>query len=429
MKRSLWIILGVVLVGSSVYFMLPSGGDGEGNVMASYSRVEPASVRDIRVTITASGIVDPVQTVEVKSKASGEILDMPIDEGNFVHKGDLLCRLDASTVRTQYRQAEADYTVAKVTVEQREKELQRQKSLFDRDLIAEADYDMARLSQEQAKSQLVRAEAALENAKEALDDTEVRSPLDGIVLSKDVEVGQIISSGMSSVTGGTLICRVAQTDTVYVRAQVDEIDIGHVVVGQKATVTADAFQQRPFVGTVLKLAPMAQTEQNVTTFEVTVLIDNREGLLKAGMNTTVDITTAEVTGVVAVPVDAVQKFPAGMGSREEGSSGENQEGSARMRSGGNGQPGNSQHQGMDPERMKKMREMRKNRELVLVISGNDTIPKPVVTGLSDFDYIEIKQGLETGDSVLVQPQSMMMADRERFMERMRRWNSVPGIGR
>jgi len=420
MKRWLWVVLVVVVLGGGIWLLMPASGEESGNGRMDFSSVVPATYRDIRVMIAASGTVDPLQTVEVKSKASGEILEMPIDDGDVVHKGDLLCRLDASTVKTTYRQAESDYNVAVVTVEQREKELQRQKSLYDRGLIAEADYDMARLSSEEAKSQQVRAEAQLENAREQLEDTEVRAPINGIILSKDVEVGQIISSGMSSVTGGTLICRVAQVDTVYVRAQVDEIDIGNVHVGQKAIATADAYPSRPFRGTVLKIAPMAQSEQNVTTFEITVLIDNREGMLKAGMNATVDITTAEAPNALAVPVDAVQELSRNGG--RPGGNGNHQAGGERRRNPGGEATGGA------AEAQTKRREDVMPRTLVLVIRGGDTIPTPVVTGLSNLDYTEIKQGLNEGDSVLVQPQSMMMADRERFMERMRRFNSVPGIG-
>lgn len=415
MKLNRWVWLGAIAVAFVllIYWLIPSDNQNNANGQSNFTRVVPATRMDLKVTITASGTVDPLQTVEVKSKASGEILSLPFDEGAVVKKGELLCRLDPSTVRTQYRQAEADYNVAVVTVEQRAKELERQRSLFERKLIAEADFDNTRLSHEQAKSTLIRAEAALENAKKQLDDTEVRAPINGIVLTKDVEEGQIISSGISSVSGGTLICRVAQVDTVYVRALVDEIDIGSVGVGQEAAVTADAFQDKSFRGRVLKIAPMAQAQQNVTTFEVTTLIDNREGMLKAGMNATVDITTAEAPGALAVPVDAVQtatRATRQQSGQTTGQGGGRTEGSDTARSGG-------EHRGM-----------RRDGKFVLVVSGGDTSATPVQTGLSNLDYVEIREGLKEGDSVVVKPQSQMMAERQRFMDQMRSRTTVPGLG-
>ena len=121
-----------------------------------------------------------------------------------------------------------------------------------------------------------------------LKDCTVRSPIPGIVLQKTVEDGQIISSGINSVSGGTLIATVAKMDSVYVYAEVDEVDVGQVQIGQMAKVVPDAFPDNAFYGTVLRIAPLAQVEQNLATFNVTVIVPNPNRKLKAGMNTTVE---------------------------------------------------------------------------------------------------------------------------------------------
>ncbi|MCP4711440.1 MAG: efflux RND transporter periplasmic adaptor subunit, partial [Planctomycetes bacterium] len=176
----------------------------DGDPVASPSaiiRTGVATLGDLKVSISAVGAVEPIHEVEIKSKASGEIINLTAAEGDFVNKGDLLVRLDPTTVRNTFDQAQADYNVAEITLEQRKKEMQRQKDLLDKSLISESDYDDARLAYEQANSQFVRAKATLSTSSEQLEDTEIRSPIDGLVLTRQVEEGQIISSGTSSVTG------------------------------------------------------------------------------------------------------------------------------------------------------------------------------------------------------------------------------------
>jgi len=151
----------------------PPGGGFHGSEAAdaqadAFLRTAIAERGDLVVSISATGRIDPIEQVEVKSKASGEIITLPIEVGDVVHKGDLIARLDRTTAQNDFDQATADHAVAKVTVEQRQKELQRQESLFEKELTAENLVDDARLAYEQANAQLVRAEAALSTAAERL---------------------------------------------------------------------------------------------------------------------------------------------------------------------------------------------------------------------------------------------------------------------
>jgi multidrug efflux pump subunit AcrA (membrane-fusion protein) len=147
---------------------------------------------------------------------------------------------------------------------------------------------------------------ALENAQIQLEDVDVRAPVTGTIIEKDVERGQVIASAISNVSGGTVLMRMANLDLVQVYTLVDETDIGKIQPGQRATITVDAYPNRPFEGTVLKIEPRDTVSQNVTMFPVRVRIDNRQGLLKPGMNTEVEVHIGEAQSVVAVPNAALR---------------------------------------------------------------------------------------------------------------------------
>jgi HlyD family secretion protein len=153
---------------------------------------------------------------------------------------------------------------------------------------------------------VVRSQVAVDNARIQLEDTDVRAPITGTILEKDVERGTVIASATSNVSGGTTLLKMADLNQVQVRTLVDETDIGKLQPGLMATVTVDAYPQRPFSGTVLKIEPQAQTEQNVTMFPVLVRIDNKEGLLRPGMNAEVEVHVGQRQNVLAVPNAALR---------------------------------------------------------------------------------------------------------------------------
>lgn len=266
----------------------------------------PVAVRDIIVSASAAGVVEPVKTVEVKSKASGEIIDVRVETGDVVRAGQLLVKVDPRVPGNALRQAEADLEVAKAQLANAQSQLRRAEELFKTQSITEQEYEASRLQAANANAQLVRAQRALEDARIAFEDTDVRAPSDGVIISKAVEVGTVIASAISQVSGGTTLLTMANLDTVQVRALVDETDIGKIRPGMDVTITVDAFPNRPFAGSVLKIEPQAVTQQNVTMFPVLVRIPNPGHLLKPGMNAEVEVHVGSRQGVLAIPNAALR---------------------------------------------------------------------------------------------------------------------------
>jgi HlyD family secretion protein len=266
----------------------------------------PVEHRDIVVSAQASGTVQPDTVVEVKSKASGEILDLRVETGQLVKRGTPMVRVDPRNPRNQVAQAQADLEVAEAQLTNATSQKRRADALFQTQSITEQEHETALLDYANAKANVVRAKVAVETAKDQLDDTNVLAPITGTIIEKDVERGQVISSPTKDVGGGTVLLKMADLGLVQVRTLVDETDIGKIQVGQRATVTVDAFPNRPFDGSVLKIEPQAQTEQNVTMFPVLVRIDNRAGLLRPGMNAEVEIHVGERPNVLAVPNAALR---------------------------------------------------------------------------------------------------------------------------
>lgn len=270
-----------------------------------YQKVAVAR-RDIVVSASAAGTVEPISTVEVKSKASGEILDVRVETGDVVTAGQLLVRVDPRVPRNALRQAEADLEVARAQLANAEAQLRRAEELYKTQSITEQEWEQAQLTRANAAAQLIRAERSAEDARIAFEDTEVKAPINGVVISKNIEVGTVIQSATQNVGGGTVLLTMANLDTVQVRAFVDETDIGKVQPGMPVTITVDAYPNRPFRGQVQKIEPQATVQQNVTMFPVLVRIPNPEGLLRPGMNAEMEVHVGERQGVLAIPNAALR---------------------------------------------------------------------------------------------------------------------------
>lgn len=262
--------------------------------------------RSIAVSVRAAGNVQPDTVVEVKSKASGEILQMAVETGQDVVRGQLLVQVDQRSPRNTLSQAEAELQVARARLETAQSQKRRSDELFKSQSITEQEQEQATLAVANARAEVVRGEVAVENARIAMDDTDVRAPISGTIISKNVERGQVISSPTRDVGGGTVLLKMADLDLVQVRTLVDETDIGKVRQGLRASVTVDAYPNQPFTGEVLKVEPQAETANNVTMFPVLIRIENRNGLLKPGMNADVEIQVGRRDSVLAVPNAALR---------------------------------------------------------------------------------------------------------------------------
>lgn len=270
--------------------------------------IETANVvrRTIIAEATASGQVEPINVIEVKSKSSGQIIEMPVETGDLVRPGDLLVQLDPRDVNQQLEQAKADSTAAEARLNVAKAQLERISRMYEEKIITAQEFETAQLDYANAEAAAIRARAAVDLANQRVEEARVAAPVSGTIIEKPVALGQVIASATNSASGGTILLRMADLTKVRVRALFNETDIGAVVPGQPATVTVDAYPERPFRGTVEKIEPQAIVQSSVTMFPVLVTLDNVDGALKPGMNGEVTVLVDRREDVLAVPNDAVR---------------------------------------------------------------------------------------------------------------------------
>lgn len=281
---------------------------GNGKAEAVKLTFAKARKGELQYTISATGTIEPLRKYEIKSRASGNIIRMPVDSGSWVRKGGLICQLDATDEKNLLEKSKAELEVARQKLQKAKADLKRQEELFKNKFVSSATLEDYKLKLATAKAQYISARVNRDNSLRRFRDTYVTSPISGIILDKYVELGQIISSGTSSVSGGTKIAVMADLSKVYIKAYVDETDIAKVKLGLKANIVVDAYSGQKFSGSVIKVEPKAIVEQSVTSFLVTTRIDNSKGLLKPGMNASVNIQVEHLKGVVLIPYTAVQQF-------------------------------------------------------------------------------------------------------------------------
>jgi HlyD family secretion protein len=344
-KRSLfWLLLALVpVLGGAAFLSLralsrtPTKVDSE--KLATVERI------DLARSVVATGKIQPTTQVEIKSKASGIIQKLPVNVGDVVHRGQVICELDQNDLLPRLRQAQAAVGMAEASLKsadadyERDKvnalgpdipflkrDMERSRQLFEEMLApqvtrddSEKNYQLAVNRQQQAqvnlgvaqaaiakaKAQLEQARAALSQSEEDLRNATIVSPIDGVVLSRDREVGDAVSSILVMGAGATLIMTVGDLREVYVKGKVDESDIGKVYLGQPARITVESYKDRAFTGKVTKISPMGVEKDNVTTFEVRVSISNESGKLMATMTANAEIMLEEHKGVLAIPEGAI----------------------------------------------------------------------------------------------------------------------------
>jgi HlyD family secretion protein len=343
-NKRLWIWLGaglavVLLVAGFGLVRMAKGSTIDANRLAKVTR------GDVARSVIATGKIQPITKVEVKSKASGIVQKLYVDINDRVKKGQELAQLDQQEIgdqvdaqRAQLASAEANVTTYEANIEQDKvnaaaPDLPMYKATLDRNLEmqkegivsrqtlddANRDYlaaltkrdaakaqigvDTAKLKQ--ARAQVLQSQASLKQLEEQLAYTTIVAPMDGVILSRDVEMGDAVSSILVLGSTATLVMTEGDTSEVYVQGKVDEADIAHVYLGQPARIKVESFRDRLFYGKVTKIAPMGVEKDNVTTFEVRVSINNPGGELKANMTANAEILLDEHKGVLTVPENAV----------------------------------------------------------------------------------------------------------------------------
>ena len=360
-------------------------------------RIGLVEQRDIVVSASAAGTIAPITTIDVKSQASGEITEVHVNEGDEVKRGQLLVRVDPRIPENAVRQAVADSVVATAALENAESALKRAEQLYNEQALTQEEFENARLARATVYAQLISAQRALEDARIAFVQTEVRAPSPGVILSRAVEVGSVIASASRDVGGGAILLRMASLETVEVRSLVDESDIGRIKPGMPVRITVDAFPNRHFDGEVLRIGAEAVLEQNVTTFHVLVRIQNAERLLKPGMNADVDVRISESENTLAVPNTALRD-PSDVVSASELV----------------GVPADSL------EAQLRDLEIGERDLIVFTVKNGEVRVTPVRTGITDFDYSAVESGLALGDSVVILPTAGLLADQARRQEWVQR---------
>jgi HlyD family secretion protein len=410
--------------GSALAALLAACGGGE----APAPRYDAATVTrgDLSVTVEASGTIEPVSTVEVKSKASGEILELGAETGDHVVAGQMLVRIDPRTPRNLVDQAQAELNAAIQRQATAKTQLERGEKLRENAWINQSELEALELEVANTRAQAVAARVALENSRIGLEDTEVRAPSAGTILTRLVERGQVISSPTRDVGGGTLILTMADLTHVRARVRVDETDIGKLAAGTPARVSVAAFPGREFRGRVEKIEPQAVVDQNVTMFAVLIDVGNEEGLLRPGMNVDAVFDVARREGVLLLPVMALraardidataeilqldaEQLRKDVGAAPGGA------GRARAQPAGDRGAGRGGALGLG-----------RGLWVVAVKDGRD-VPTRVETGITDLDRVEITGGLAEGDRVLLLPTASLVEIQQQIQDVASRRGGIPGL--
>jgi HlyD family secretion protein len=415
--------------------------------------------RTIVVDAQATGAVEPINVIEVKSKASGQITRMPVETGSQVRAGDLLVQIDTRDVKNQYEQSAADLRSAQASLEVAQSQKKRSDELYATRIITTQEFEAAQLALTQAQGAIVRATTNVDLAKQRLEDATVIAPVNGTIIDKPVSLGQVIASATGSVSGGTTLLKMADLAKVRVRALVNETDIGNVRPGQSTRVTVDAYPERPFQGVVEKIEPQAVVQQSVTMFPVIVSLDNNEGLLKPGMNGEVSMLIDRRDNVVAVSNDAVRTVREAavaatfVGLNPDSVAAQVREMQAQQRSGGAGSPAGDMPSAKavpmgDATSGAKAKagaragakadakgapaaggRVTRVRTALVFVEGapGKFSPRLVRLGASDYDYSEVVSGLKEGEKVATLAVQALQAKRDQQNDRFRSMTGSSGM--
>ena len=302
-RKTVGIVLAVVAVaGVAAYFML-HGGKSQVQVNFETAKVEKATIGS---SITATGTIEAVTTVEVGTQVSGIIDKIYVDYNSPVKRGQVIAELDKTNLVSELNSANSNLQGARSDLNYQQANYNRQRTLFEKGLISANDFESARLALEQAQSVLSQRQEAVNKARTNLGYATITSPIDGIVLSKAVEEGQTVASSFNT---PTLFTIVKDMTDMRVIADVDEADIGEVREGQRVTYTVDAYPSEVFQGTVTQVRNEATTTNNVVTYEVVISAPNPDLKLKPGLTANVTVYTLEQPNVVSVPSKALRFTP------------------------------------------------------------------------------------------------------------------------
>lgn len=392
MKKKTIILIAVlvVLLGGAYFFFFKSG--------SSKTEIQIKTVQtkktDVSLVVTATGTVEPIEQVDVGTQVSAEVKKIYVDFNSQVTKGQLLAELDKTNLITTVEDAQASYESAIIERKYLQSVYERQKELFDNNLLSQADLDLAEYNLAKAKSQVIQALSTFNKAKTNLSYAEIYSPVDGVVLSREVDEGQTVAASYSTPTLFTIAQDLKQ---MQVEADVDEADIGQVKVGQRVTFTVDAYQGEEFNGKVTQVRLDPTVESNVVTYTVVIKAENPDLKLMPGLTATITIFTQEEKDVLTVEAKAlnfspnpelVQKY----NQLHGGSSDQTQMTPPPAPDAEMGEP--------DSTSVPEPRGDDDSHRLLWVLEDSLIKPQPVTVGISDGVNVQIIKGLTENQTVV-----------------------------
>jgi HlyD family secretion protein len=401
-KKYLYMILAVVVIGTGGYFWISNSNSKD----VKY-RTEKVSRGNITIQVRATGTINPVQTVRVGSQVSGTISKLFADFNSQVKKGEIIALIDSTFLNASVKEAQANLERNQAQVNEARRNFNRTSELYKKNLVSQADLDVAQTGYESALAQLKQTQAALDRANVNLRYSIIRAPIDGVVISRDIDVGQTVAASLQA---PQLFVIANDLKRMQVEASVDEADIGQIQTGQRVSFTVDSYPDVQFRGTVTQVRLSPVTVQNVVTYTVIIEVPNEDMKLRPGMTATVSVLVDRRDNVLRVsalalrfqpPKDVVEtsdepKQPVMADSQKQGertagrtmNNGERQEGRERWQ--------RRMAEGASSESAKKP------ARVWILSDGKNLRQVTILTGLNDNRYVELlNDALKEGDEVII----------------------------
>lgn len=387
-KKTIIILLLLVAVAAAAVFYFRSGKKTSSiNFLTA-----KAQYGYIAKTVTATGNIQPEDTVSVGAQVSGVVKEVFVDFNDEVKQGQLLAKVDASIIAAQAQQSRANLVNAQSNLEYQKNTYDRQNKLFSLGAISQADYQLALSQYNSAKASVDNATAQLSLVQKNLSYTDIYSPINGVVLNRNVSAGQTIASSFNA---PTLFVIAKDLTKMQVNAAVDEADIGGIRTGQNITFTVDAFPDDVFAGTVQQILLHPSVSANVVTYKTLINVDNKNMKLKPGMTASINIYLEEDTNALLIPSRALSFKPdtsllkaykiirAQRDSAGAGKRGQDRKPNPR-----------------DTANKIRNENITIRRSYVWVKTGDTLTEKRILTGLNDDSYVKVIKGLSPGDEVI-----------------------------
>ncbi len=388
-RKKKWVVLStVVLVLAGVALVAAKGRDkADPKADTTPFRLGKVQAEDLQVSVREVGVVDPVTKVDVKSAVSGRVLSLKVREGAVVQKGDVLAEIEPDVNQAQsLSDVQASVKDAELRLQDAERDYAVQKSLFEQGLLGKDPFRASEIKRDQAKETLRAAQMRYQIVEDrgipisgnaSSQNARVTSPMSGVVIKKGVELGETVTSGVSSFNAGTVLFTVADLKSLIIRVNLNEVDIAKVHVGQPVRISLDAYPQKVFTGKVSFVSPSAELVEKIKVFKVEVTLDELGDSFKTGMSANVEILGEKRANAVSIPLEALQ--------RREGKTV-----AYRLKA------------NLKPQLLKAAKDGLSGRSKFVWLSDHwkdyfDVVP--VQAGIATLERVEIVQGLQSGQQV------------------------------